>query len=118
VGLTILIESGVLLGARTRTPEPELRLQYRSHQGPVMERKSDMHQERQWELYRLSVAEKMPDSEYKTAVLAGIAHALMRLDSIEASRWHSNDDPASSRSDRNRGLRRTATARNGWNGSL
>jgi hypothetical protein len=41
--------------------------------------------ERQWELYRLSVVEGMPDSDYKTAVIAGIAHKLMRLDSIEAS---------------------------------
>ena len=50
-----------------------------------MER-SELDQERQWEIYRRSVAEGMPDSDYKKAVLAGIAHALMRLDSIEASR--------------------------------
>ena len=116
VGFTILIESGVLLGARTRTPEPKLRLHYRSHQGPAMERKSVMHLERQWELYRLIVIEKIPDSEYKTAVLAGIAHALMRLDSIEASRRYSNADHARSRIDRSRGLT-SATLRNGWNGS-
>ena len=46
----------------------------------------ELHQERQWELYRRSVAEGMPDSDYKAAVLAGIAHTLSRLDSIEASR--------------------------------
>ena len=40
--------------------------------------------ERQWELYRRSVAEGMPDSDYKAAVLAGIDHALMRLNSFEA----------------------------------
>ena len=36
----------------------------------------------------------MPDSDYKRAVLAGIAHALMRLDSIEASRSPFNEDAA------------------------
>ena len=41
----------------------------------AMERKSELHLERQWELYRRSVAEGMPDSDYKTAVLAGIAQA-------------------------------------------
>jgi hypothetical protein len=51
-----------------------------------MERKSEIYVERQWELYRRSVAERMPDSDYKAAVLAGIAHTIMRLDSIETSR--------------------------------
>lgn len=51
-----------------------------------MERKSELRLERQWELYRRSVAEGMPDSDYKAAVLAGIEHTLMRLDSIEDSR--------------------------------
>ena len=51
-----------------------------------MERHAELDQERQWEIYRRSVAGGVPDSEYKKAVLAGIAHALMRLDSIEASR--------------------------------
>jgi hypothetical protein len=36
-----------------------------------MERKSEIYVERQWELYRRSVAERMPDSDYKAAVLAG-----------------------------------------------
>jgi hypothetical protein len=44
--------------------------------------------ERQWELYRLSVVKRMPDSEYKTAVLAGIAHKLRMLDRIEAFSQH------------------------------
>lgn len=51
-----------------------------------MERRQELCQERQWELYRRSVEEGMPDSDYKAAVLAGIAHALSRLDSIEADR--------------------------------
>ena len=56
-----------------------------------MERQSELRLERQWELYRQSVAEGMPDSDYKAAVLAGIAHALMRLDSIEDSRRGPSD---------------------------
>ena len=71
-----------------RTPERKARLLYRSHQGSAMERQSELRLERQWELYRRSVAEGMPDSDYKAAVLAGIAHALMRLDAMEASRRH------------------------------
>ena len=66
-----------------------------------MDRQSELHLERQWELYRRSVAEGMPDSDYKAAVLAGIAHALMRLDSIEASRSPLNEDAAKARSGRN-----------------
>jgi len=50
-----------------------------------MKRKLEFHFERQWELYRLSVAEGMPDSAYKTAVLAGIAHKLKMLDRMEAA---------------------------------
>ena len=57
-----------------------------------MKRKSELRLERQWELYRRSVAEGMPDSDYKAAVLAGIAHALSRLDSIEASRPRTFDN--------------------------
>jgi hypothetical protein len=41
--------------------------------------------ERQWELYRRSVVERMPDSDYKTAVLAGIAYRLTMLDRLEAA---------------------------------
>jgi hypothetical protein len=51
----------------------------------MMERHRELYVERQWELYRRSVVERMPDSEYKSAVLAGIEHHLTRLDSIEAS---------------------------------
>jgi hypothetical protein len=32
--------------------------------------------EHQWELYRLSVVEKWPDSPYKAATIAGIQHKL------------------------------------------
>ena len=35
---------------------------------------------KQWELYRLSVAEQMPNSAYKTAVLNAITHSLMMLE--------------------------------------
>ncbi|MGD1093374.1 MAG: hypothetical protein ABSB35_15465 [Bryobacteraceae bacterium] len=42
--------------------------------------------ERQWELYRWSVVESMPDSPYKAAVLEGIKHRLLMLDLEEASR--------------------------------
>ena len=73
--------------------------------------------ERQWELYRLSVVERMPESDYKTAVLAGIAHKLKMLDRIEASHSAFIEDAARTRMGRSRGLARIATARNGWNGS-
>ena len=102
MGFTILIESGVLLQARTRTPEHKSRLLYRSHQEPIMERKSEIRLERQWELYRRCVAEGMPDSDYKKAVLAGIAHALMRLDSMEASRRPFAEHAGRTRTDRSR----------------
>jgi hypothetical protein len=36
--------------------------------------------ERDWELYRLSVAESMPDSPYKKAVIDGIRHKLEVLE--------------------------------------
>jgi hypothetical protein len=42
--------------------------------------------ERQWELYRLSVVEQMPDSPYKQAVIDAINHKLMMLDRQEAAR--------------------------------
>jgi hypothetical protein len=44
--------------------------------------------ERQWELYRRSVVERMPDSEYKTAVLAGITYRLMMLDFMDVFSVH------------------------------
>ena len=69
-----------------------------------MEHQSEFNQERQWEMYRRSVAEGMPDSDYKKAVLAGIAHALMRLDSIEASPSPLMEDTARTRTDRRHGL--------------
>jgi hypothetical protein len=42
--------------------------------------------ERQWELYRLSVAEKWPDSPYKAATITGIRHKLAVIENAEASR--------------------------------
>ena len=42
--------------------------------------------ERQWELYRLSIVESMPDSAYKRAVLEGIRHKLRMLEMEETSR--------------------------------
>ena len=50
--------------------------------------------ERQWELYRLSVVEKMPESDYKTAVLAGIAHKLTMLDRMETLQFPTIEDAA------------------------
>jgi len=50
-----------------------------------MKRQLELHLERRWERYRLSVVEEMPDSAYKTAVLAGIAHKLKMLDRMEAT---------------------------------
>jgi hypothetical protein len=68
-----------------------------------MEHKSEIHLERQWALYRRSVAQGMPDSDYKKAVLAGIAHELMRLDSIEDSRRLFNKEAGRTRMDRRSG---------------
>ena len=45
----------------------------RSHQGVTMN-------ERQWELYRLSVVETWSDSPYRRAVSAAIEHKLMILE--------------------------------------
>jgi hypothetical protein len=42
--------------------------------------------ERQWELYRLSVAEEWPDSPYKTATIIGIRHKLAVIENAEASK--------------------------------
>jgi hypothetical protein len=47
--------------------------------------------ERQWELYRLSVVEQMPDSPYKKAVIDAIKHKLMTLDRQEAARLEAKD---------------------------
>jgi hypothetical protein len=51
--------------------------------GALMMDRKELYQERQWELYRRKVAEGMADSDYRTAVLAGIEHELMKLDSLE-----------------------------------
>jgi hypothetical protein len=50
----------------------------------MTQRQRELDRERRWELYRRSVIERMPESDYKTAVLAGIAHKLMTLDRLEA----------------------------------
>jgi hypothetical protein len=42
--------------------------------------------ERQWELYRLSVVEKWPDSPHKEATIAGIRHKLAVIENTEAPR--------------------------------
>jgi hypothetical protein len=41
--------------------------------------------ERQWELYRLSVIERLRESPYKSAVLDGIRHRLRMIEMQEAS---------------------------------
>jgi len=41
--------------------------------------------EKQWELYRLSVAENMPESPYKKATIEGIRHKLRILEMRESS---------------------------------
>jgi hypothetical protein len=40
--------------------------------------------ERQWELYRLSVVEQMPESAYKKAVIDAIQHRLKMLEMQES----------------------------------
>jgi hypothetical protein len=60
--------------------------------------------ERQWELYRLSVVERMPDSDYKTAALAGIAHKLEMPDRTEAAQSPFIEKAARTRTDRSVGL--------------
>jgi hypothetical protein len=42
--------------------------------------------ERQWELYRLTVAEEWPDSPYKAATIIGIRHRLAVIEDAEASK--------------------------------
>ena len=80
----------------------------------MTERQRELDRERRWELYRLSVAESMPESDYRTAVLAGIAHKLKMLDRMEASQFRSIDKAAGSGTNRSRGFARAA--RNGRNG--
>ena len=47
--------------------------------------------ERQWELYRLSVVEKWTESPYKRAVSAAIEHKLMVLGQHTAAREAKKD---------------------------
>ncbi len=42
--------------------------------------------ERDWELYRLSVVEQMPEGQYRDAVIAAIRHKLAVLDGPEPPR--------------------------------
>jgi hypothetical protein len=114
VGFTIMIESGVLTVRLGSTPSTSRRLAFRSRQDPMTQRQRELDRERRWELYRRSVIERMPESDYKTAVLAGIAHKLMMLDRMEASQSRSIDKAARTRTDWSRGLARAA--RNGRNG--
>ena len=79
----------------------------------MTKRQREHEQERQWELYRRGVAEGMPESDYRTAVLAGIAQKLMMLDRMEASRSRLIEKAAGTRTDQSRALTRAATARNG-----
>jgi hypothetical protein len=78
----------------------------------MTERKQELDRERRWELYRRSVVESMPESDYRTAVLEGIAHKLMTLDRIEVFRSTFIEKAARPGSDRSRRLSRAA-----WNGS-
>jgi hypothetical protein len=41
--------------------------------------------ERQWELYRLSVVQPLPESPYKHALISAIEHRLKLLDAHEAA---------------------------------
>jgi hypothetical protein len=43
-----------------------------------------MMKERDWELYRLSVVERQPESTHKDSVIAGIKHKLKLLDHARA----------------------------------
>ena len=54
--------------------------------------------ERQWELYRLSVVEKWSDSPYKSAVSAAIEHKLMVLGQHTAVREEAKKDAGAANS--------------------
>jgi hypothetical protein len=51
--------------------------------------------ERQWELYRLSVVEQWAESPYKRAVSAAIEHKLMVLGQHTAAREEAKKDASS-----------------------
>jgi hypothetical protein len=57
--------------------------------------------ERQWELYRLSVVERWSDSPYKRAVAAAIERKLMVLE-LQASLREDSNDHASAANSRTR----------------
>lgn len=54
--------------------------------------------ERQWELYRLSVVERWSESPYKRAVSAAIEHKLMVLELEGAAREEAKNDPSAAHS--------------------
>jgi hypothetical protein len=68
----LLTESGGHRHARNWTPEPAV------IGSSALTRKSMT--ERDWEHYRLSVVEQMPENPYKEASIAGIKHKLQLLD--------------------------------------
>jgi hypothetical protein len=75
----------------------------------MTQRQRELGRERRWELYRRSVAASMPESDYRTAVLAGISHKLMMLDRMEASRSPLIEKSGGTRTDQSRALTRAAT---------
>ena len=70
----------MLEGGGARLGNPEWTPEYMpSDEMPRSHIRRDIMNERQWELYRLSVVEKWSDSPYKKAVSAAIEHKLMVL---------------------------------------
>jgi hypothetical protein len=61
--------------------------------GTSSEEKGVIMNERQWELYRLSVVETWSDSPYKRAVSAAIEHKLMVLEHPRGRRSEPNYNP-------------------------
>ena len=53
----------------------------------------DLMTERDWELYRLSVVERMPDSALKIGTIAGIKHKLRQIDVHESAAADSPEQP-------------------------
>ena len=71
-------------------PEVDARVHAERHDVPLSPKGVAMN-ERQWELYRLSVVEKWSDSPYKRAVWAAIEHKLMILEQHPAALEARND---------------------------
>ena len=66
--------------------------------GTSSEEKGVIMNERQWELYRLSVVETWSDSPYKRAVSAAIEHKLMVLEHHAAAGVNPTTTPVFRRS--------------------